>query len=162
MQRYSKQFRNTILQKMIGPEKRSAPDLAAEYGVSAATIYGWKSKLKDGTLNLMADDVSNKDRSPSEKFALVLEARSIPEEEYGEWLRRNGLHSEHIALWEQELRSVLAHDIGAHDRQLKDVRKELKKKDKELKRKEKAITEMATIIALQKKTALLFPDHEDE
>jgi hypothetical protein len=45
---------------------------------------------------------------------------------------------------------------------MKDVRKELMSKDKELKRKEKAIAEMATIIALQKKTALLFPDHEDE
>ena len=43
MQRYSVQFRNTILQKMIGPEKRKAADLSEEFGVSAATIYGWKS-----------------------------------------------------------------------------------------------------------------------
>ena len=47
MQRYSIQFRNTILQKMIGPEKRKPTDLSEEFGVSAATIYGWKSKLKD-------------------------------------------------------------------------------------------------------------------
>ncbi len=52
MQRYSVQFRNTILQKMIGPEKRKAADLSEEFGVSAATIYGWKSKLKDATLSV--------------------------------------------------------------------------------------------------------------
>ena len=36
MQRYSVQFRNTILQKMIGPEKRKAADLSEEFGGSAA------------------------------------------------------------------------------------------------------------------------------
>ena len=56
MQRYSVQFRNTILQKMIGPEKRKAADLSEEFGVSAATIYGWKSKLKDGTLSVMGNE----------------------------------------------------------------------------------------------------------
>ena len=52
MQRYSVQFRNTILQKMIIPEKREAADLSEKFGVSVAivtTIYGWKSKLRDGT-----------------------------------------------------------------------------------------------------------------
>ena len=52
MQRYSVQVRNTILQKMIGPEKRKAADLSEEFGVSATTIYGWKSKLKDATLSV--------------------------------------------------------------------------------------------------------------
>ena len=33
MQRYSVQFRNTILQKMIGPEKRTAADLSALRGI---------------------------------------------------------------------------------------------------------------------------------
>ena len=56
MQRYSVQFRNTILQKMIGPEKRKAADLSEKFGVSAATIYGWKSKLKDGTLSVMGNE----------------------------------------------------------------------------------------------------------
>ena len=39
-------FRNTILQKMIGPEKRTAPDLSEEFGVSVATIYGWKAETE--------------------------------------------------------------------------------------------------------------------
>ena len=52
MQRYSVQFRNTTMQKMISPEKRKATDLSEEFGVSATTIYGWKSKLKDATLSV--------------------------------------------------------------------------------------------------------------
>ncbi|MDF1569181.1 MAG: transposase [Spirochaetaceae bacterium] len=68
MPRYSDQFRNKIIQKMIGPERRSAPDLAKEYGISVATIYGWKSKLKDGTLSVMSRESSSNERSPSEKL----------------------------------------------------------------------------------------------
>ena len=45
MQRYSVQFRNTILRKMIGPEKRKAADLSEKFGFSAATIYGWKLSI---------------------------------------------------------------------------------------------------------------------
>ena len=98
MQRYSMQFRNTILHKMVGPQKRSAPELAAEYGISLATIYSWKSKLKDGTLSLMNNESTSDKRIPSEKLMLLLEAKRIPDNQLGEWLRRNGLHSQHLDL----------------------------------------------------------------
>ena len=93
MQRYSVQFRNTILQKMIGPEKRKAADLSEEFGVSLATIYGWKLKLKDGTFSIMGNESTSHERIPSEKLMLLLESKDISGAEMGEWLRRNGLHS---------------------------------------------------------------------
>ena len=98
MQRYSAQFRNTILQKMIGPEKRKAADLSEEFGGSLVTIYGWKSKLKDGTLLVMGNESTSHERIPSEKLMLLLESKGISGAEMGAWLRRNGLHSEHPAL----------------------------------------------------------------
>ena len=162
MQRYSVQFRNTILQKMIGPEKRTAADLSEEFGVSAATIYGWKSKLKDGTLLVMGNESTSHERIPSEKLMLLLESKNICEAEMGEWLRRNGLHSEHLGLWEQELRALVDQKGGDKSREMREIRKELKKRDKELSRKDKALAEMSTIIALQKKTSLLFQEAEDE
>ena len=150
MQRYSVQFRNTILQKMIGPEKRKAADLSKEFGVSAATIYGWKSKLKDGTLLIMGNESTSHERIPSEKLMLLLEfIKEISGAEMGAWLRRNGLHSEHLGLWEQELRALVDQKDGDKSREMKEIRKELKKRDKELNRKDKALAEMSTIIALQ-------------
>ena len=64
MQRCSVQVRNTIMQKMIGPEKRKAADLSEEFGVSVATIYGWKSKLKDGTLSAMGNESTSHESLP--------------------------------------------------------------------------------------------------
>ena len=40
MPRYSAQFRNTVLKKLLPPEGRSALSLAREYNLSVGTIYG--------------------------------------------------------------------------------------------------------------------------
>ena len=148
MQPYSVQFRNTILQKMIGPEKRKASDLSEEFGVPAATIHGWKSKQKTDS-SVMGNKSTIHERIPAEKLMLLLESKSISEAEMGEWLRRNGLHSEHPGLWEQELRALVYQKGGDKSREMKEIRKELKKRDKELNRKDKALAEMSTIIAVQ-------------
>ncbi len=162
MARYSDQFRNNIIQKMVGPERRSAPDLSREYGVSVATIYGWKSKLKDGTLSVMSRQSSSNERSPSEKLMLLLESKQVPEDLMGEWLRKNGLHSQHLELWEEELKSLLNEKNSEQAHALKIARQEIRERDKEINRKNKALAEMSTLIALQKKTALLFQEYEEE
>lgn len=50
MAKYSAQFRNSILKKMMPPGNRSAVDLAAEYGITVSTIYNWKARMNNGTL----------------------------------------------------------------------------------------------------------------
>ena len=80
---------------------------------------------------------------------LLLESKNIREAEMGEWRRRNGLHSEHPGLWEQEFRGLVYQKGGDKTREMKEIRKELKKRDKVLNRKDKALAEMSTIIAVQ-------------
>jgi transposase len=67
-----------------------------------------------------------------------------------------------LELWEQELRTLLEQRGTQQSREMKSIRKELKLRDKELQRKDKALAELSTIIALQKKTSLLFQDPEDD
>ena len=50
MDRYSAQIRNTILKKLLPLENRTAASLAREYNIAVTTIYGWKAKMKYGTL----------------------------------------------------------------------------------------------------------------
>jgi len=91
MARYSAQFRNTILRKLLPPENRSARELAQEYGLTVATIYGWKAQLKRGTLGRDEGEMSNRQGSLAEKFNLLLEAQKVSEEQKGSWLRENAL-----------------------------------------------------------------------
>jgi hypothetical protein len=39
---------------------------------------------------------------------LLLEAQKVADTERGEWLRQHGLHSEHLALYEQELKGIVS------------------------------------------------------
>ena len=107
MSRYSAQFRSTVLKKLLPPDNRSVLALAKEYNISAATIYSWKNKMENGSL--LADDgqKANRRRQMAEKLSLVLEAKSISDDTIGEWLRENGLHSQHLNVWEQELRDAV-------------------------------------------------------
>jgi transposase-like protein len=62
MARYSAQFRNSVLTKMMPPESRTASDLAAEYGITVSTIYNWKARMKNGTRQVDDGVQSNRGR----------------------------------------------------------------------------------------------------
>ena len=162
MPRYSAQFRNSILKKMMPPENRSAADLATEYGITISTIYNWKARMNNGTLQVDDGAQSNRSRQLGEKFSLLLESKGLSDDKLGSWLRENGLHSEHLTVWEQEVRDFMTKGEQEAREQLRELKKEFKKNQKELDRKDKALAEMAAIIALQKKTARLLQDEEDD
>lgn len=162
MSRYSAQFRNSVLKKMMPPENRTASEVAAEYNISMATIYNWKSKMKNGTLLTEDGAQSNRQRQPTEKFSLLLESKSVSESDFGGWLRNNGLHSQHLKVWEQELRETMTNGEKKARDELKAVKKQLKEQQKELQRKEKALAELAAIVTLQKKTELFLEEKEDD
>ena len=79
MSRYSAQFRNTVLKKLLPPESRSALSLAKEYNLSVANIYSWRSKMRSGTLQVDQGVQANRRRQLSEKLSLLLESQSVDE-----------------------------------------------------------------------------------
>ena len=62
--------------------------------------------VKDGTMDFEQDE-ENPDgqRNMTEKVNLLLEYQKIPPEQNGEWLRQNGLHEEHLNLFQQEIKN---------------------------------------------------------
>jgi transposase len=52
MARYSAQFRSNVLRKLLPPQSKTVGEVAAEGGISTATIYAWKAKMNDGTLQI--------------------------------------------------------------------------------------------------------------
>lgn len=162
MARYSAQFRNTILRKLLPPHSKSVGDLAAEFGVSTATIYYWKAKMNDGTLRVDDGAQAARGRQLTEKFSLLLESRGLADEEIGGWLRENGLHSEHLSVWEQEVREAMTKGEQQAREELREAKRQIKQQQRELDRKEKALAELAAIVTLRKKTELLFRDPQGD
>ena len=149
--KYTTTFKKAVLKKVLPPENRSVHSVSKELGVGEITIHRWLSQVKDGTINLEQDEENpSGQRNMTEKLNLLLEYQKIPQDQNGEWLRQNGLHEEHLNLFQQEIQKLMANKSDDKDREIKKLKKELAQKDKELKRKESALAELAAILTLKK------------
>ncbi|MGQ9847388.1 MAG: hypothetical protein ACUVQP_07820, partial [Bacteroidales bacterium] len=77
---------------------------------------------------------SNRDRPLEEKLSLLLESRRIPEEFLGQWLREQGLHSQQLTVWEQELRDALSAREQETREELLAAKQKIREQERELKR----------------------------
>lgn len=162
--KYSAGFKANIIGKMSNGQGKSTYQISKETGISVRTIQDWHRKSKNGTLvtDGTTEDSSPSNRNQAEKLALIIEAKTIPEQNRGEWLRKNGLHSEHVTLWEQELMATLNNRQSKITEEYAALKKENRELKKDLAKKEKALAETAVLLALKKKYHHLFgEDGED-
>lgn len=160
--KYSSGFKQGILRKVLPPESRPVAEVSRETGIAEQTIRNWMERVRNGTLEPDGGEIAPGDRRASEKLRLLIESKSIQPEQLGEWQRSKGLHSEHLALWEQELTTIVADKDDALRTELKETRKKLKDTERELARKDKALAEFAALVALKKKADALWGDGEDD
>ena len=160
--RYSQGFKESILKKVLPPESRTVAEISRETGVAAWTIYQWKRAAREGKLVGPGGEVRPDDRNPAEKLQLVIAGNALAEEQRGEWLREQGLHSEHLNLWEQELRDIVTDKDQKLRQELANTKKKLKETERELQRKEKALAEMAALLTLKKKADAIWGDAEED
>lgn len=161
--KYSEGFRASIVKKTLDGSGRSVYQVAKETGINAATIKNWITQFKNGTLGLDgSDSISPSQRSPGEKLSLLLEGQTIADDAKGEWLRKHGLHSEHLPMWEQELSSIMNDKQTDLKAEIASLKKENKVLLKEKKRQEKALSELAILISLKKKYPNLFEENEED
>jgi len=158
--RYTTGFKKSIVRRLLDPGSVSVGEISKETGISTPTLYSWLNKLKEEV------EMSDQNRTPeewtlSEKNAALLEVASLSPDEEGEWLRRKGLHSDHLALWKKEVQEALTDNTKLtsknEQKELKQQNKELKK---ELRRKDKALAEMTVLMTLKKKLPYLFEDED--
>lgn len=159
--RYSLSFKENVVKRILLPNNESVRAVAKDIGISENTIYIWIKKMKEGKL-IKDGDVYPSKRQPKEKLRLLLEGKNIPEEKQGEWLRKNGLHSEHLHQFEQELREIVEDKSEKQKEENKQLKYENKELKKELRRKDKALAEMAALLTLKKKANEIWGDDEDD
>lgn len=159
--KYSIGFKESTVKKVLESDGKSIQQIAHESGVSDQTLRNWITKAKEGTLN-KKNTVSSARRSPREKLSLVIEAGSIKNDDQGKWLRENGLHTEHITQYKQELRDMVEDKSHNEKQEMKKLMKENKRLQKELNKKDKALAEMAALYTLKKKAEALWGVEEDD
>lgn len=160
--RYSSGMKAAIIRRILPPNGETISDVSRETGVATATIHYWKKQAAEGMLDLGDGQMRPRDRSPAEKFTLLLESKSVDGELHGEWLRSHGLHTEHLPLWEQELREIVNDKEKKQREELAELRRKNKALEKELNRKNKALAETAALLTLKKKAEAIWGEDEDD
>jgi len=160
-----------MIQKMTGPRPLSANALARQAGISQTTLSRW---LRDAVRMAQFPDRGNPtekgaimtakrpaDWTSEEKFNLVLEAASIPEEERGAFLRRKGIHEVHLQEWRQMILAALKNQKATTGSKNTAESRRIRKLERELIRKEKALAEAAALLVLQKKVQEIWGEEEN-
>jgi transposase len=153
---YAENFKKSMVQKLLLPGGPSVLSLSRETGVSEQSLYNWKVKYQNrgsGESQRSPRQWTNED-----KYEALLEAARLTGENLGKWLREKGLRSEHIEIWQQEMKKNL--NQRKKDDEIRELKKKNKELERELYRKDKALAEMSALIVLKKKVALLWGDEE--
>lgn len=105
------------------------------------------------------------ERSAADKLKAVIEFEGLVGDKQGEYLRREGLHSDHIEGWKKRMEAGLQGDGGlsaASRTERAADRQRIKELEKELHRKERALAETAALLVLKKKADLIWGSGESQ
>jgi transposase len=152
MKRYSEEFKNGIIAKMLPPNSIPVSDLARDTGVPKDTLYTWRIKHRRSNENATIQQALPAGFSSAEKFSIVIETASLNEVELSEYCRSKGLYPEQISAWRDTCAQANASAPPKVDRaKLTKQAKQIKQLETELHRKDKALAETAALLVLQKK-----------
>lgn len=159
MPEYSMQFKKQMVQKMVGPGKRSANLLAKEVGIPQQTLSRWKRELAGGLEIPKEPGMRPQDWSAEDRLQVVIESGGLSEAELGAFLRRKGLHSSDLEQWRSAAREALAPRPKRRKKPSAEQR-EVRRLERELARKEKALAEAAALLILKKKAQAIWGDED--
>ena len=100
-QQRSEEFRRAAVEKFQNRGSRTVEEVGRVLGVSSWSLYQWSKHY--GKTDVMKAHRRPGDRSVQEKLKAVIEFEGLEVEKQGEYLRREGLHSEHIAGWKKSM-----------------------------------------------------------
>lgn len=157
VKQYSDAFKNRMVHRLVGPAARSANAVAAEIGVSQATLSRWLVAARNvGDMTRP----TNKKWTGVEKFRVVTEARGLSGSELGALLRREGLHEAQLTAWRVAAEAALAEPTRGRAAPSVEA-KRIKELERELRRKDAALAETAALLVLKKKAEAWWGDADD-
>jgi transposase len=161
-QERNEEFRRAAVEKFYNRGHRSVAELAQVLGVSSWSLYHWAKRY--GNAGGMKRQRRPGERSAQEKLRAVIEYEAMPEDKRGEYLRREGLQSDHIEGWKKSMEAGLGGSArSAADRSERAAdKKKIEELEREIRRKDKALAETTALLVLKKKADLIWGGGENE
>ena len=162
---YPLDVRESIMKMLYSPNAPSLRAISRDFGIPKSTIQVWMKQV--GIMNSKQINSPNKDKywKPEIKLNAVIKSMTLSEENYGEFLRQNGLYSSLVSQWKEKVLESLVNVnerkknnpkvIVGRSTEYQEIKKELEKKDK-------ALAEITALLVLKKKADLLWADEEEK
>lgn len=162
-QQRTEEFKRAAVEKFHHRGSRSVEEVARGIGVSSWSLYHWSKGY--GSSEGMKKNQRPAERSVQEKLKAVIEFEGLEGEKQGEYLRREGLHSEHIAGWKKKMEAGLGSGGGVNSAtrtERAQDKKKIKELERELHRKDRALAETTALLVLKKKADMIWGSGENE
>ncbi|MBT6702246.1 MAG: transposase [Gammaproteobacteria bacterium] len=163
--RYSTEFKESIIKKMMPPNPISVSQLVKETGVSDVTLYKWRKDYSNQGIAVPANPNNSERWTAEDKLAVVIETASLNEAQLSEYCRSKGLYPEQVNEWKT---FALTGYQNSHQMKKKKTlnqqqdKKKIKQLEAELRRKEKALAETAALLVLSKKCQAIWGESEED
>jgi transposase-like protein len=163
-QQRSEEFRRAAVEKLRSRGSRTVEEVARVVGVSSWSLYQW-AKRYGNDQGIVRRNRRPGERSAQEKLQAVIEFEGLEGEKQGEYLRREGLNSDHIAAWKKSMEAGLESGGGGNQAtrmERAQDKRTIKELEKELRRKDRALAETTALLVLKKKADLIWGNGENE
>jgi transposase-like protein len=164
MTRYSVEFKEATVKKMMPPNAMPIREVKRATGVTDVTLYKWRNEYRNKGVAVPGDDIKPDNWTGQDKLAVVIETAALNESELSEYCRKQGLYPEQVQHWKEAALKGYESDEKIQQQQLssrKEDKRKIKKLESELRRKEKALAETAALLVLRKKAQAIWGDEED-
>jgi len=130
--------------------------VCAEAGVPRRTATKWVQRC--GTVSAHPPPRGSMKWTAEAKLKALVETAGLPEDEFGLYLRREGLYATQITEW----RADVIEYFTARSTPKKDARDEtIRQLEREILRKDKALAEASALLILQKKAELIWGNRDE-
>jgi len=163
--RYTKEFREKAIARMMPPNNETVKSISDDLGVSAQSLYKWRQKARIEGNATPGNGQTSARWSSEDKFLIVLETYAMNQVELAEYCRKKGLYKEQIDAWRISCVGANTGELNQSKKlsqELKDEKKRSSEIEKDLRKKERALAEAAALLLLRKKARAIWGDPEDE
>lgn len=147
--RYSQEFREQAVQKLLQRGDKTIECIAVELNINLFTLKHWLGKYRPETMSTHKSAKRPVDWTVEERFQALMSSHGLEAEALNAFCRGQGLFAHHLDAWKQGF--INANNRPDQEPSTKSLRDENNQLKKDLNRKEKALAEAAALLVLQKK-----------
>ena len=163
--RYSDEFKESMIKKMLPPNSVPVLQLHKESGVSDVTLYKWRKEFINKGISVPSNHKKSDNWLAQDKLAVVIETAALNNIQLSEYCRNKGLFPEQVESWKQSaLTGYIVKEKIEKDKSAsrQEDKKKIKSLEAELRRKDKALAETAALLVLSKKCEAIWGVIEED